>query len=170
MFPVHCAVMGGSLELLKWLVDVQQCPISARTDPKTGRALSVQTSNSRTLLDLAMTGRPKLEILSFLINKGLGIDDVKDPTLAPKTLEVLMQSGYATHGPMPQQLQLNVVESSIEESVCTIDDACHICFEHPIDCAMNPCGHMIACSGCGSRLKSCPVCKTECTVLRVFRS
>jgi len=168
MFPVHCAVMGGSFELLKWLVDGQQCPISARADPKTGRALSVQTSGDRTLLDLAMTGRPKLQILSYLINKGLSMSDVKDPSLASKTLEALMQSNFAFQAEMPQQL--NIVESSFDESVATIEDACNICFERPMDCVLTPCGHQICCSDCGKQLQKCPVCKVSCSFLKVFKS
>jgi hypothetical protein len=27
MLPVHCAIQGGSEELLRWLVDVQYCPV-----------------------------------------------------------------------------------------------------------------------------------------------
>ena len=93
-FPIHCAVMGGNLDLVKWLVEVQDCPISVRTDPKSEMLLSVQTSKSRTLVDLAMTGRPKIDILGYLIGKNLSVLDTKDPTLAPKTLQTLMSAGY----------------------------------------------------------------------------
>jgi hypothetical protein len=41
-FPVHCAVMGGSLDLVRWLVDVQLCPLSVNRGPK-GQLLSVQS-------------------------------------------------------------------------------------------------------------------------------
>lgn len=167
MFPVHCAVMGGSLEIVKWLIDVQLCPISAKADPKTGRALSVQTSSQRTLLDLAMTGKPKLDILSFLIMKGLSIDDVKDRSLAPKTLEALMKAGIRCDEQMPQDL--HVVEP-LEESIATIEDACNICLEKTMDCVLSPCGHQFCCSDCGKRLTNCPVCKAECSVLKIFRS
>ena len=114
MFPVHCAVLGGSLECVTWLIDKECCPIttittttlqnrsSSHTNNNNGRAaaaaassstLSVQTSSCRTLLDLAMTGRPKLDILAFLIRKGLSIaNDVKDPTLVAKTLELIMKA------------------------------------------------------------------------------
>jgi Zinc finger, C3HC4 type (RING finger) len=46
------------------------------------------------LLDLAMLGRrPKLDILMFLIQKGLSIDDVKDASLASKTLQTILKGG-----------------------------------------------------------------------------
>jgi hypothetical protein len=86
--------MGGKLELVKWLVESQDCPISVRQDPKSRMLLSVQTSSSRTLIDLAMTGKPKIDILSYLIRKNLSILDTKDPSLAPKTLQTLMGAGF----------------------------------------------------------------------------
>ena len=167
MFPVHCAVMGGSLDLLKWLVDTHMVPISARAD-KNGRGLSVQTSAHRTLLDLAMTGKPKVEILGYLVKKGLSIHDVKDPTLTPKTLEAILLSDFTMdEAAMPQDL--NIVES-IDESVATLDDACNICLEKPMNCVLAPCGHQFCCYECGERLERCPVCKADCNVLRVFKS
>lgn len=63
--------MGGSIDLVKWLVDKQCCPISSKKDPKTGKFLAVKTSADRTVVDLAMTGKPKIEILMYLIRKGL---------------------------------------------------------------------------------------------------
>lgn len=96
-FPIHCAVLGGNVDLVKWLVEVQMCPISAviQGEGTNGKIMkSLQTSESRTLLDLAMTGRkPKLDILMFLIQKGLSIDDVKDTTLASKTLQIILKTG-----------------------------------------------------------------------------
>ena len=85
--------MGGSLELVKWLVETQLCPLSGQRDHVTNRLFSVQTSASRTLLDLTMTGRPKLQILTYLVQKGLSVEDVKDKTLIPKTLELLLING-----------------------------------------------------------------------------
>lgn len=47
MFPVHCAVLGGNVETLKWLVDKHGCPVSIKRDARTGRLQSVQTSAGR---------------------------------------------------------------------------------------------------------------------------
>ena len=82
------------MDLVKWLVDVHACPIAVRTDPKSGMLLSVQTSSSRTLIDLAMTGKPKIEILSYLVKKNLSVLDTKDQSLAPKTLQTLLGAGF----------------------------------------------------------------------------
>jgi hypothetical protein len=86
--------MGGNLELVRWLVEVNDCPVAVRKDSKSGILLSIQTSNRRTLVDLAMTGKPKIDILGYLVGKNLSIFDAKDPTLAPKTLQTLMSAGY----------------------------------------------------------------------------
>jgi hypothetical protein len=139
MFPIHCAVIGGSLQLVEWMVDGQLCPISATSDPKTNHPLSVQTSANRTLVDLAMTGKPKYDILTFLLKKGLSIGDAKSPQLAGRCLEALLKSGanlsFATE---PSPANLIEVESQ-SESVLSIEDACHICFERQTDVVFTPC-------------------------------
>jgi hypothetical protein len=165
MFPVHCAVLGGSMELLQWLVEGNLCPISVKNHPKTGRMLSVQTTVGRTLLDLAMTGRPKINTLMYLIQKGLCVDDVKDSALVSKTLEVIMKSGGIPH----IGIRDISVHPIIEESVATLEDACNLCCDRSMDCVLTPCGHQVCCTECGHQLTICPVCKVKCSVLRVFR-
>ncbi|EEC49462.1 predicted protein [Phaeodactylum tricornutum CCAP 1055/1] len=183
MFPVHCAILGGSLATLQWLVEMQGCPLSVKKDPKTNRALSLQTSASRTLLDLAMKGRPKIDILVYLIQNGLSISDVHDPSLAPKTLEVVLKAGFPIHSidtlmpDMPvitdesdKKFDVSRNKSLVyEESVATLEDACVLCCERSTDCVLIPCGHQICCTDCGHQLTSCPVCKINCSVLRVYR-
>ena len=85
------------MKLVEWLVDTHLCPISVKQDPKTRQFLSVQTSAGRTLFDLAMTGRPKLEILHFLVKKNLSLDDVKNKKLPLKTLEGLLRAGIVVN-------------------------------------------------------------------------
>jgi Zinc finger, C3HC4 type (RING finger) len=245
MFPIHCAVLGGSLELVKWLVDVQLVPIVGPTTTTTTNSTtsnsnhiatnyhhhhhhpysglfggfnvrqqqqhqqqqstqqqqplflqqSVQTSASRTLLDLAMTGRPKVDILIYLIaEKGLRINDVKDPQLAPKTLETLLlkqssaslsSSGFmslnmnhgsaaavtatgAVHVVLDNGNEQDSVMSSSSSSA-SMEDACCICFERQMDCVLIPCGHQVCCTECGQQVRCCPICKVDCSVLRIFR-
>jgi hypothetical protein len=116
--------MGGNLELVKWLVEVQDCPISVILDPKSGMFLSVQTSSSRTLIDLAMTGKPKIDILSYLVRKNLSVLDTKDPSLAPKTLQILMGAGFRFE--MKEKdgdiESIQFVEAS-DASLATLEDA-----------------------------------------------
>lgn len=164
MFPIHCAVMGGNLDIVKWLVDAHGCPLSVKSKTKTGMAQSIQTSKSRTLMDLVMTGRPKIDILEFLVSKNMSVMDTNDPTLASKTLQTLMSkdnnllrtSGYAN--------------TCCDASASTIEDACIICCEQSMNCVLAPCGHQVCCSDCGNHLSECPVCKQSCSVMRIFKS
>lgn len=116
-FPVHCAVMGGNLDLVKWLVEAHGCPISVKRSPLSGTLQSVQTSKSRTLMDLAMTGRPKFDILQYLVGKNLSVSDTIDSSLASKTLDSLMRQGNQSFG------ILNVSNSGCDASVATVEDA-----------------------------------------------
>ena len=140
-FPVHCAVIGGSLELVKWMVEGHLCPISATVDPKTHQPLSVQTSERRTLMDLAMSGKPKYDILTFLLKNGLSVTDAKNPQLAPRVLEGLLKSGVPlTTISSPHNDGPSIVEVESEaESMLSIEDACHICFERQTDVVFTPC-------------------------------
>lgn len=176
MFPIHVAVIGGSKELVEWLVEGHLCPMTAKVDPKTNQPLSVQTSAGRTLLDLAMSGRPRYEILTFLLQRGLSISDAKDPELAPRCLENLLKSGFslgtppATHAAFPKCSNIIEMEDSHHsESLLSIEDACHICFERQMDCVFTPCGHQLCCSECAEQISVCPICKTQGSFLRVFR-
>jgi hypothetical protein len=124
MFPVHCCTLGGNLELLKWLVEKMGCPISVKLNAKTGKMLSVTTSSDRTLIDLAMTGKPKLDILMYLVQKGLSVSDLADNTLAGRTLEALLKSGFIPGG--PQAAGVNKILATVdpsEGSVATVENA-----------------------------------------------
>mmetsp|Transcript_32033 Transcript_32033/g.91343 ORF Transcript_32033/g.91343 Transcript_32033/m.91343 type:complete len:388 (-) Transcript_32033:183-1346(-) len=169
MFPIHCAVMGGNVELVKWLVEKEDCPLSVRRDPKSGMLCSVQTSARRTLIDLAMTGKPKIEILSFLIQNSLSIVDAKDPKLAPKTLETLLGAGFRFEKREGEVESFQLVESCDTMSIGTLEDACIICCEKQMDCVLTPCGHQMCCSQCGEKMTACPYCKKGCSILKIFR-
>lgn len=115
--------MGGNLELFKWLVEVQGCPLSVRVDKKSGMLLSLQTSSSRTLIDLAMTGKPKIDILSYLVKNNLSVLDTKDPRLAPETLQTLLGAGFRFEMKDPE---LDVESSHMDStdlSLSTLEDA-----------------------------------------------
>jgi hypothetical protein len=115
--------MGGNLELVTWLVEVHGCPLSVRRDSKTGMLLSVQTSKSRTLIDLAMSGKPKIEVLSYLIKNNLSVIDTKDKSLAPKTLQLLLGAGFRFEKRDDEALSECFVVESSEMSATTLEDA-----------------------------------------------
>ena len=70
-FPIHCAVLGGSLKLFLWLVDVHFCPIRmTRTGNGNNQQVTkelIKTSKKRSVPDIAMTEQ-RANILQYLIN------------------------------------------------------------------------------------------------------
>jgi hypothetical protein len=115
------------LETVRWLVETHDCPLTVKRD-KNGTPLSLQTSRNRTLIDLAMTGKPKFDILSYLARRGLSVLDTKDPSLPPKTLQLLMESGLRLeNGPEVDFLSGHLSHAdSTDQSVASIEDAVSI--------------------------------------------
>lgn len=161
--------MGGNLKLLTWLADVHSCPLAVRRD-KGGKLLSLQTSKSRTLMDLAMTGKPKIDIMSYLVKKKISINDTRDKMLAAKTLEFFLEERMSFDKRDEENFAtVSVLGDDISVATTHLEDACVICCETQMDCVLSPCGHQVCCSGCGSKLTCCPICKQACNVLRVYR-
>jgi len=61
----------------------------------------------------------------------------------------------------------------------TVDDVytsymatCKVCCENPIDIVLIPCGHVVICSTCETKLsaKECPVCRQIYTTNRIFKA
>ena len=69
--PIHCAVAGGNLKLLVWLVDVHHCPLkmtNTNNRHKQGTTKLIKTSNGRTVVDIAIEDK-KVDILQYLVNQ-----------------------------------------------------------------------------------------------------
>ncbi|KAL4422883.1 hypothetical protein ABPG75_009080 [Micractinium tetrahymenae] len=45
---------------------------------------------------------------------------------------------------------------------------CVVCLEHAPDMVFPGCGHLCACSGCGSGLARCPICRSRSRPIRVY--
>lgn len=122
--PVHCAVMGGNLHLLRWLVETHACPIAVKRDNRNGRMLSLQTSANKSLIDLAMTGKPKLDILKYLIvDHNMSLQDSTNPNLAPRTLEALLRAGITLQStPEAEVDKLPHEIHSVADDSVTMDD------------------------------------------------
>jgi hypothetical protein len=87
MFPVHCAVQGGNLNLVRWLVDVHFCPVfmTQLTNSNESQAdncgVSTQpllTSKGRSALYYAMSTQ-NIDLLRYLVvEKGMSLFETKD--------------------------------------------------------------------------------------------
>ncbi|KAL7466349.1 hypothetical protein ACHAXS_012853, partial [Conticribra weissflogii] len=112
MFPVHCAIEGNSEKLLRWLVDVQFCPIKVVSTGNKGKSISLKpgnnsstngvgngylhtlrTSKGRSVLSIAMSTK-HVEILRYLVNeKDVSFYEIKDVIEANKTKDIDMVLG-----------------------------------------------------------------------------
>jgi hypothetical protein len=98
MLPIHCAAMGGSLDLLIWLTETHYCPIKRiRTGNKVksqGSDELITTSKGKSVIDIALSGK-QVDMLRYLVNeKGANFDSVKDLNLALGALEAVLKSSY----------------------------------------------------------------------------
>ena len=87
-YPVHCAALGGNLDLLKWLVDDLCCPVKSVRITSNGKheqsskLTPIVTSKGRSLLGIALEHQ-HLHILRYLVvTKNLSLRTEKDITHA----------------------------------------------------------------------------------------
>mmetsp|Transcript_12601 Transcript_12601/g.29247 ORF Transcript_12601/g.29247 Transcript_12601/m.29247 type:complete len:318 (-) Transcript_12601:1495-2448(-) len=116
-YPVHCAVLGGSLSLLKWLVDEHCCPlrsirISGKTRDSSGSFTPILTSRGRSLLGIAME-KENVEIIQYLVvEKGMPLAGEKELNMMRiiQILDKVLRMIPSPSGDPPQQ-QLVPVQS-----------------------------------------------------------
>ena len=97
-YPVHCAVLGGSLQLLKWLVDENCCPIksvrvSGITRDSVGKYTPIVTSKGRSPLGIAMENANTPIVRYLVVEKGIRLSGERDMTQAMliRTLEAVLR-------------------------------------------------------------------------------
>lgn len=57
----------------------------------------------------------------------------------------------------------NNQQQSQSQSKIEATDECLLCSENKRDTVFKPCGHVIACEGCASRIKKCLICRETVT-------
>ncbi len=110
MLPVHCAILGKSEKLLRWLVETQCCPLqmfatsnkgikSSKGKEMENYLPSLKTSKGRSILDLAMESKD-CGIMRFLVKeRELSVFEVKDLDIVLRALDTLIkQESSPTHG------------------------------------------------------------------------
>lgn len=117
-YPVHCAVLGGSLQSLKWLVDEHCCPLrSLRVGGRRqsrGSYTPILTSRGRSLLGIAMENQ-NLEIVRYLVaDKNMSLTEEKGLALETtiRTLEAALKRLPAdADGTIPDVAQTTTTDS-----------------------------------------------------------
>jgi len=70
MLPIHCAVAGGSLELVIWMSEIHHCPLKMINTGNNKQITSslISTSKGRNVVDIALDHR-RIEVLKYLVNQ-----------------------------------------------------------------------------------------------------
>jgi hypothetical protein len=109
-YPVHCAVLGGNLRVLKWLVEENCCPIkSVRVSGKTrdivGKYTAVVTSKGRSLLGIALENTNVQIVRYLVVKKGLSLYGESDITsyMLLQNLDSVLRLLPEEEAPQPSQ-------------------------------------------------------------------
>ena len=95
MWPVHYAVEGGNIDILRWLVDIRFCPIgtipSGMKKPRRGtRESLIMTSAGRNVLSIAIESL-KVDIMHYLVvDRGVSIYESTELEPSLRALEATL--------------------------------------------------------------------------------
>jgi hypothetical protein len=198
MYPIHCAVVGGNLEIVRWLVEDHFCPIkvvrTGAAKPKRGGSSEqlILTSNNRSVLTIAMEGL-HVDIMRYLVvDNNVSIYGTKDLKSSLRALEAVLlalpsvkgqrrihtldprwdQDSFDEHSfgsSLDGDLTMGGETHASSKMTKAASDSCIICYENSIDCVMTPCGHQVCCLKCSKNLKLCPVCNVKGEFIKIFR-
>lgn len=106
LYPVHCAVQGGNLDLVRWLIDGHFCPIKlirtgAGKKTKRGIDALILTSKGRSVLTIALE-RLKVDVMRYLVVEcGVSIYESTDLKASLRALEAALTSLPPTNSSRP---------------------------------------------------------------------
>jgi hypothetical protein len=186
--PIHCAVQGGNLDIVRWLIEDHFCPIKtirSMKQKKGGVDLLVRTSKDRTVLSIAVSAL-HVDILRYLVvDCGVSIYESKDLKASLRALEAVLLALPNRNEDILHDMAIHrwddtsFDDTSIASSIGAASRAtyssknnaetCILCCENTIDCVMTPCGHQHCCLHCASNLKACPVCNVKGNFIKIFR-
>eukprot|EP00980_Cylindrotheca_fusiformis_P017140 scaffold5276_cov134-Cylindrotheca_fusiformis.AAC.7 len=194
VYPIHCAVQGGNIDIVRWLIEDHFCPIKVvkTSKQKKGRRSEtmIRTSKDRSVLSIALSGL-HVEILRYLVvDCGVSIHEATDLKSTLRALEAILHAMPVHNEEIQHDTVVHrwddtsfdagmSVASSLGVDMSRADDAsfcskrqgeaCILCCENSIDCVMTPCGHQMCCLKCSRNLQACPVCNTKGNFIKIFR-
>jgi hypothetical protein len=192
--PIHCAVQGGNIDIVRWLMEDHFCPIKVVKTIKQKKGgqsdVLIRTSKERSVLSIALSGL-HVDILRYLVvDCGVAVQEARDLKSSLRALEAVLHALPAHSGALRHDMvehrwdnssfnENMSVASSLGADYSRADDAtfsskrrgeaCILCYENSIDCVMTPCGHQVCCLKCSANLTSCPVCNIKGNFIKVFR-
>lgn len=96
MYPIHCAVEGGNIDVIRWLIDDHFCPIKLiRTGASAKKTrgssdVPILTSKGRSILSIAIE-RVKVDIMRYLVIEcGVSIYESTDLKNSLRALEAAL--------------------------------------------------------------------------------
>mmetsp|Transcript_4761 Transcript_4761/g.11595 ORF Transcript_4761/g.11595 Transcript_4761/m.11595 type:complete len:747 (+) Transcript_4761:220-2460(+) len=199
MYPIHCAVEGGNLHIVQWLMEDHFCPVKVirtggnRSKKGANQDCPIITSKNRSVLTIAMDNLHVRVLRYLVVDKGVSVYESKDLNGSLRALEAVLNElpgslyeyrsdGFAHRWDDDVYDEGTSVSSSLgadatypgsEYGGSTTNrgdsDTCILCCDNGIDCVITPCGHQICCLSCSKNLDTCPVCNNRCEFIKIYR-
>lgn len=88
MYPIHFAVLGRSIEVIKWLIDIRCVPLkSSKKKRNSSRDGTITTSKGRSVLDMAVASHDIDIVRYMVVEKNISILKYRDIGSALATLD-----------------------------------------------------------------------------------
>jgi len=91
LYPIHCAVIGGNVEVVKWLIEQHRTPIySSKGDAKAGKVSPLLTSKGQSLVYIAALNRNPEMLRYLIVERGVSLKSIKCLTTALAALNAVL--------------------------------------------------------------------------------
>ena len=114
-YPIHAAVLGRNFKLVKWLIEIECCPIHITPTSNT-RYLNqhlLVTSNGRSVIDIAMDNHD-IDILRYLVvERSAAVFGYRNMHTALRTLDMVIRRLPRSTDQSNNNTLMNIPESSV---------------------------------------------------------
>uniref|UniRef100_A0A7S4AH86 FYVE-type domain-containing protein n=1 Tax=Pseudo-nitzschia australis TaxID=44445 RepID=A0A7S4AH86_9STRA len=102
MYPIHCAIEGGNLNIVQWLMEDHFCPVKVirtsgsggvkRTKKGANQDYPILTSKNRSVLTIAMDNLHVKVLRYLVVDKGVSIYESRDLKGSLRALEAVLNA------------------------------------------------------------------------------